>query len=513
VAAISGQISALQISFDNSISSDHAALSLLWYPVESIAIAPPPELSGYAIDDLLKDSWLKWFGPLPDSDITDIPSLIDATTCLHHDIDFASLCTFSRCHAPDPRGVQWWNQDCAFAVAAVHTTCGKPKRDAIKHLCWTISQAKRTWAHDFLHHTTSKHLWEAAAWHKGRSIKRIPPLLTGPSHVSEDPHEMCKAFWKRFFVTDRPEVFPAQPDDPTPLPIRDLTPITETEISVALSGTSNKSAPGLSSIGYCLLRWAFHSCPDRFVNIFNNALCLSYHPWKEALVVVIPKPAKPNYCLPKAYRLISLLECCSKLLKKIVAKRILSDAHSFDILPPSQFGSCDYHSAIDVALCLTHYVQTAVQSSHVASVLLFNIQGFFDNINIPQVIHIFRNLGFPSSLCDWVKSFLSDWQVQLSFNGIKSDTILLDHGTPQGSPLLSILSTIYTSPLLKFINETWHKHSLNMYVNDGAIFGSHVTHRESAKLVQTGFQDIVNWLSRSGLKCDPDKTEFISFTP
>jgi len=53
VAAISGQISALQISFDNSISSDHAALSLLWYPAESIAVAPPPELSGYCCVYLL----------------------------------------------------------------------------------------------------------------------------------------------------------------------------------------------------------------------------------------------------------------------------------------------------------------------------------------------------------------------------------------------------------------------------------------------------------------------------
>jgi len=123
-AAISGQISALQISFNDSISLDHAALSLLWYPAESIAVAPPPELSGYAIDNLLKDLWLKRFGPLPDSDITDIPSLIDAATRLHHDIDFASSCTFSRCRTPDPHGVRWWNQDCAFAVATVHVASG-----------------------------------------------------------------------------------------------------------------------------------------------------------------------------------------------------------------------------------------------------------------------------------------------------------------------------------------------------------------------------------------------------
>ena len=50
-AAISGQISPLTISFSDSITSDHAALSLFWYPAEAIAITPPPELTGYAIDE------------------------------------------------------------------------------------------------------------------------------------------------------------------------------------------------------------------------------------------------------------------------------------------------------------------------------------------------------------------------------------------------------------------------------------------------------------------------------
>ena len=97
------------------------------------------------------------------------------------------------------------------------------------------------------------------------------------------------------------------------------------------------------------------ACPDRFLEIFNAVISLRYHLWKEALVVVIPKPNKPNYSLPKAYCPISLLECCGKLLEKIIAKHILSDAHTFDILPPSQFGSCDYHYAMDTVLCLFCY--------------------------------------------------------------------------------------------------------------------------------------------------------------
>jgi len=106
-AAISRQISDLHISFQESISLDHAALRLLWYLAESIAITPPPSLSGYAVDDLLINSWLKNFGPLLSIDISDIPSLDRVATQLHADIDLASSRVFSPRRAPDPHGVRW----------------------------------------------------------------------------------------------------------------------------------------------------------------------------------------------------------------------------------------------------------------------------------------------------------------------------------------------------------------------------------------------------------------------
>jgi len=249
------------------------------------------------------------------------------------------------------------------------------------------------------------------------------------------------------------------------------------------------------------------------LDIFNTSITLGHHPWSDALVVIIPKPAKPDYHLPRAYRPISLLECCSKLLEKIIAKHILSDSHHHDILPNTQFGSHDYHCTTDAALCLVHNAQAAVWAGFTASVVLFDIQGFFDNINIDRIIHIFHNLGFPLSLCSWLRSFLSNRCIRLSFNGFKSDPIILNHGTPQGSPLSPILSAIYTSPLLKHLNSSWVHRGLNMYVNDGAIFANAKTHSLSSLNATRGLQEITEWLGRSGLKCDTDKTEFISFSP
>ena len=97
------------------------------------------------------------------------------------------------------------------------------------------------------------------------------------------------------------KVEPAQPNDPDPLPIRLWPPILETEVAMALAGTSNKSAASSSGTGYTLLKWANKKRPDLLPCIYNLAINLGIHPWKLAMVVVINKPHKEDYSAPKAY--------------------------------------------------------------------------------------------------------------------------------------------------------------------------------------------------------------------
>jgi hypothetical protein len=76
------------------------------------------------------------------------------------------------------------------------------------------------------------------------------------------------------------------------------------------------------SIGYLLLKWVLEAQPSLFMLIFSDTLALRTHPWGEALIVIIPKPGKLDYTLAKAYCPISLLECCGKLLEKVVASQL-----------------------------------------------------------------------------------------------------------------------------------------------------------------------------------------------
>jgi hypothetical protein len=79
--------------------------------------------------------------------------------------------------------------------------------------------------------------------------------------------------------------------------------------------------------------------PQLLPYLFNLCLDSSVHPWKMATIVMVNKPQKPNYSVPKAYQPITLMECTGKLLKRIVAKRFNSNIQQFGLLPMSQFGS------------------------------------------------------------------------------------------------------------------------------------------------------------------------------
>lgn len=103
-------------------------------------------------------------------------------------------------------------------------------------------------------------------------------------------------------------------------------------------------------------------------------------------VVAINKPFKPDYSKPKAYQPISLIECAGKLLEKIVTKQINDNIQAHDLLPMTQFGSRPHHLAVDAAATLVHWIQATCAAKCVGALLLFDISGFFDNVNPARTV-------------------------------------------------------------------------------------------------------------------------------
>jgi hypothetical protein len=145
------------------------------------------------------------------------------------------------------------------------------------------------------------------------------------------------------------------PEPPSSAPIQwngylpsrtyDWPEITRVEIKRAIFSSSIKITPGSDRLSYRILREAYTAVPELFDFLYPILIGNGYHPkcWKEATGVILQKPqnTKPPYrdfALPKAYRVISLLNCLGKVAEKIVAKRLATIAEIKTVLHPYQIG-------------------------------------------------------------------------------------------------------------------------------------------------------------------------------
>ncbi|VVT44231.1 uncharacterized protein SAPINGB_P000347 [Magnusiomyces paraingens] len=96
------------------------------------------------------------------------------------------------------------------------------------------------------------------------------------------------------------------------------------EVDSALADTPNDKAPGDDGITGKVLKmaWLNKDFKERFFKLLQACVKFGYHPkvWRHGIIVVIPKPKKPDYSKPRAYRPISLLKIPSKVLEKIIQK-------------------------------------------------------------------------------------------------------------------------------------------------------------------------------------------------
>ena len=225
---------------------------------------------------------------------------------------------------------------------------------------------------------------------------------------------------------------------------------------------------------------------------------------------MVPKPNRTDPSLPKNYRPIALLKTLGKLLEKVVTRRIYYDMMQYALIPTNQFGGRDASSTTDAGLALVHDIAVAWDNGLVCASLLFDIQGFFDNINHDRLVHTFQSLGFPLELTRWLHSFLSDRSIRLRFNGFTSDPISILVGSPQGSPISPVLSIIYTYPLLLKV-QGWINSGLSMYVDDGNILACGASYEAVNSCLQYAYAECEDWLTRAGLGIEPNKTELIYF--
>jgi hypothetical protein len=175
---------------------------------------------------------------------------------------------------------------------------------------------------------------------------------------------------------------------------------------------------------------------------------LLYKPWKASTTVVLRKPGKPHYDVPKAYRPIALLNTMWKVLTAIIANHISFITEEHQLLPTNHFGGRPGRTTTDALHLLTYKIKQAWRSGKIAAVLFLDIEGAFPNAVPARLLRNLRKRGVPSKYVNFVSGMLRGRSTTLKFDGHTSDPIKIDNGIGQGDPLSMVLYQFYNADLL-----------------------------------------------------------------
>jgi endonuclease/exonuclease/phosphatase (EEP) superfamily protein YafD len=284
------------------------------------------------------------------------------------------------------------------------------------------------------------------------------------------------------------------------LPIKFASP---SEIKSIINNLPNRKTPGHDLIPNSVLKHLTRKALAYLTSIINSCISKHYFPktWKHAEVIVIHKPGKPKNS-PTSYRPISLLCTLSKILEKILQKRLVGFIDSAGIIPPHQFGFRSKHSTVHQVLRITETIIRGFERKEHSAAAFLDISQAFDKVWHKGLLYKLSNFGFPRYIQKLIKSFLEERTFLVKLNSSKSTHRVVNAGVPQGSVLGPLLFNVYLSDIPIPVHST-----LALYADDTAIIAQNSNLNEAIETLQTSIDTLSHWFNQWRFSLNPTKCE------
>jgi hypothetical protein len=159
-------------------------------------------------------------------------------------------------------------------------------------------------------------------------------------------------------------------------------------------------------------------------------------------------------------------------------------------------------------LRLNRCARQALDKSHHAAVIFFDIKSAFDSVWQDGLIYKMKDFRLPDYLIHWTISFLYKNTAQIELENQLSRPFEHNSGTPQGSPISPLLYIIFTADSM---NATPFGVDYGLYADDTAIFTSSNTTSRVRDRLQESIEGFEKWCASWKLIIQPSKTELVQF--
>jgi len=206
------------------------------------------------------------------------------------------------------------------------------------------------------------------------------------------------------------------------------------EFSAALNSLKGITR-GYDKINFSVIKYAAKPLKNRIV-LFNSILRSNVpQTYKVSTIVPIHKPGKEK-TLIESYRPISLNPCKSKILDKIISKRLWWFVATNKLLNSHQLGFRKGESVTDFLLFVDALVSRALSEKD--TIISLDFQKAFEKLELHTIICHLKAWGCGQTTLIYVSNFMTNRKSEY-----ERTTPNLHNGIPQGSSLAVILFFLY----------------------------------------------------------------------
>lgn len=182
--------------------------------------------------------------------------------------------------------------------------------------------------------------------------------------------------------------------------------------------------------------------------IFNQCIANCIFPEFRKLAVIIPIPkAGKDTSLFSGFRPISQLCTLSKILEKIIERKIRNFFHINNLFDHNQFGFMNGHSTVHALTKIQGQIIMGLNNKSATIMAMLDIEAAFDTVWHNALIHKMCLLNVPIGFVKIVADYLKNRQLMVQIGNEFSLRKEMVAGTPQGGVLSALLFNIYISDI------------------------------------------------------------------
>jgi len=182
-------------------------------------------------------------------------------------------------------------------------------------------------------------------------------------------------------------------------------------VKKAFASFKTNKAAGHDDIKPSVLQNLPNEMTEAISRIYDACQTIGYTPlvWRKSKVVMIPKPGKPDYTVPKAFRPISLTPFLFKSLEKLSSWHIQKTALAANPISKNQH-AFKPGSSTTTALCQTlSKIESGISKKGGFSLVVFiDVSAAFDNLSSIKGINAMKERGIIDDITNWYGHYLQN---------------------------------------------------------------------------------------------------------